>query len=118
MDKTKVLTQEDIDLLFSEDWLTVNQQQFNNFYVNQSVSYSQIEKICPDASVLNFIFNPKPLEIEDIIYEVNLYQYGETNSPGFTFKEIKEAIECREKLLKQNPNSIYEISVTYKIKGK
>lgn len=115
MDKTKILTQKDIDLLFSEDWLTVNQQQFNNFYVNKSVSYSQIEKICPDESVLNFIFNPKPLEISEITYIVNLYHYGEKHSPDFKFKDIKEAIEYREKLLRQNPGYVYEITVTYKI---
>jgi len=117
MDKTKVLTQKDIDLLYSENWLTKNQQDHYDLYEKRMVSFSQIQKICPDETILDFIFNPKPLEFSDIQYIVNLQQYGDTFIKG-TFYYVTDACNYKEKLQEENPNCNFFIAVTYKIKGK
>lgn len=52
----KILIQEDIDLLSSEGWLTEQQQKYYNIFVGNLINYSIIENLCPDVTVLNFIF--------------------------------------------------------------
>ena len=56
MKKKKKLTQEDIDLLISENWLTTKQQVAFNIYEGVVKTRQEIEAICPDQNILNFIF--------------------------------------------------------------
>ena len=55
-ERKKQLTKKDIDFLFSEGWLTSEQQQTFSIYEGIVKTREQIESICPDQTVLNFIF--------------------------------------------------------------
>ena len=62
----KCLTQEDIDFLFSENWLTSKQQSQFNIYEGVIITREKIETLCPDQIVLNFIFKEKEIKISNI----------------------------------------------------
>ena len=99
MQKEKKLTQEDIDLLFSENWLTVQQQIAFNIYEGVTKSDIELESLCPDQTILNLIFEGFKVETTNISYNVVNYHYGEqTNSRSFN--NINDAITEREKLIK------------------
>lgn len=59
MQKEKCLSQEDIDFLFSENWLTSKQQSQFNIYEGVTITREKIETFCPDQIVLDFIFKEK-----------------------------------------------------------
>ena len=101
MQKEKKLTQEDIDLLFSENWLTIQQQIAFNIYEGVTKSDIELESLCPDQTILNFIV-------------VN-YHYGEqTNSQSFN--NINDAITEREKLIKSSHPLNVRIEISYTLK--
>ena len=110
--KEKKLTQEDIDLLFSENWLTIQQQIAFNIYEGVTKSDIELESLCPDQTVLNFIFKEKEIMVDNIQYNVHHYFYGKSTFSE-TFNDIKDAILLREKLIKSiHPDNI-RIEVFY-----
>lgn len=115
MQKEKKLTQEDIDLLFSENWLTIQQQIAFNIYEGVTKSDIELESLCPDQTVLNFIFEKLEIEATNIFYNVVNYHYGEqTNSQSFN--NINDAIIEREKLIKLSHPLNVRIEISYSLK--
>lgn len=115
MQKEKKLTQEDIDLLFSENWLTNKQQNKFNIYEGYTKTREEIEVFCPDQTILNFIFEKLEIEAINIFYNVVNYHYGEqTNSQSFN--NMNDAIIEREKLIKLSHPLNVRIEISYSLK--
>ena len=115
MQKEKKLTQEDIDLLFSENWLTNKQQNKFNIYEGYTKTREEIEVFCPDQTILNFIFEEFEVEATSISFNVVNYHYGEqTNSQSFN--NINDAITEREKLIKSSHPLNVRIEISYTLK--
>ena len=114
MQKEKKLTQEDIDLLFSENWLTFQQQNAFNIYEGIVKTYEEIELLCPDQTVLNFIFKEKEITMDNIQYSVHHYFYGESTFSE-TFNDVKDAILLREKLIESTHPDNVRIEVSYSL---
>lgn len=115
MQKEKKLTQEDIDLLFSENWLTIQQQIAFNIYEGVTKSDIELESLCPDQTILNFIFEEFQVETTSISFNVVNYHYGEqTNSQSFN--NINDAITEREKLIKSSHPLNVRIEISYTLK--
>ena len=111
----KCLTQEDIDFLFSEGWLTSKQQHKFNIYQGVVKTYEEIEVLCPDQTMLNFIFKEKEIVVDNIQYSVHCYFYGESTFSE-TFNDIKDAILLREKLIESTHPDNVRIEVSYNLK--
>ena len=114
MRNEKCLTQEDIDLLFSENWLTVQQQIAFNIYEGVTKSDIELESLCPDQTVLNFIFKEKEIMVDNIQYNVHHYFYGKSTFSE-TFNDIKDAILLREKLIESTHPDNVRIEVSYSL---
>ena len=113
--KEKCLTSEDIDFLFSENWLTSQQQNAFNIYEGIVKTREEIESLCPDQIVLNFIFKEKEIKIDNIQYSVHRYFYGESVFSQ-TFNDIKDAILLKEKLSESTYSDNVRIEVSYTLK--
>ena len=111
MQKEKKLTQEDIDLLFSENWLTIQQQIAFNIYEGVTKSDIELESLCPDQTILNFIFKEKEIKIDNIQYRVH---HGTTVFLE-TFNDIKDAILLKEKLSESTYFDNVWIEVSYNL---
>ena len=111
MRNEKCLTQEDIDLLFSENWLTVQQQIAFNIYEGVTKSDIELESLCPDQTVLDFIFKEKEIKISNIHYRVH---HGTTVFLE-TFNDIKDAILLKEKLIESTYFDNVWIEVSYNL---
>ena len=111
-EKKKQLTKKDIDFLFSEGWLTSKQQSQFNIYEGVTKSRKEIESICPDQTLLNFIFKEKEIIVSNIQYSVHCYFYGESTFSE-TFNNIKDAILLREKLIESTHPDNVRIEVSY-----
>ena len=114
MQKEKCLTQEDIDLLFSENWLTSKQQSQFNIYEGVTITREKIETLCPDQTVLDLIFKEKEIKIGNIQYIVHRYFYG-TTVFSETFNDIKDAILLKEKLSESTHSDNVRIEVSYNL---
>lgn len=114
MQKEKCLNQEDIDLLFSENWLTSKQQSQFNIYEGVTITREKIEALCPDQIVLDFIFKEKEIKIDNIQYSVHRYFYGESVFSQ-TFNDIKDAILLKEKLIESTHYDNVRIEVSYNL---
>ena len=108
----KQLTSEDIDFLFSENWLTSQQQNAFNIYEGIVKTREEIESLCPDQIVLNSIF--KEIEVDNIQYSVHRYFYGESVFSQ-TFNDIKDAILLKEKLSESTYSDNVRIEVSYNL---
>lgn len=95
--QTKKLTPKDIMLLFSEDWLTVSQQSKFNIYDGVVKTREEIERICPDQTVVNSIFCTDTVQIASTTYKVVSYCRGE-QVKSETFNSLYDAIVCKENL--------------------
>ena len=115
MQKEKCLNQEDIDFLFSENWLTSKQQSQFNIYESVTKSRKEIESICPDQTVLDFIFKEKEIMVNNIQYSVHCYFYGESTFSE-TCNDVKDAILLREKLIESTHSDNVRIEVFYNLK--
>ena len=114
MRNEKCLTQEDIDLLFSENWLTVQQQIAFNIYEGVTKSDIELESLCPDQTILNLIFEEKEIMVDNIQYNVHHYFYGKSTFSE-TFNDIKDAILLREKLIESTHPDNVRIEVSYSL---
>ena len=113
--KEKCLTSEDIDFLFSENWLTSQQQNAFNIYEGIVKTREEIESLCPDQIVLNSIFKEKETQVDNIQYSVHCYFYGESTFSE-TFNDVKDAILLREKLIESTHPDNVRIEVSYNLK--
>ena len=111
MQKEKCLSQEDIDFLFSENWLTSKQQSQFNIYEGVTITREKIETLCPDQAVLDFIFKEKEIKISNIQYRVH---HGTTVFLE-TFNDIKDAILLKEKLIESTDFDNVWIEVSYNL---
>lgn len=111
MQKEKCLNQEDIDLLFSENWLTSKQQSQFNIYEGVTITREKIETLCPDQAVLDFIFKEKEIKIGNIQYRV----HRGTTVFLETFNDIKDAILLKEKLIELTHYDNVWIEVSYNL---
>ena len=111
----KQLTSEDIDFLFSENWLTSQQQNAFNIYEGIVKTREEIESLCPDQIVLDSIFKEKEIKIDNIQYSVHRYFYGESVFSQ-TFNDIKDAILLKEKLSESTYSDNVRIEVSYNLK--
>lgn len=116
MQKEKKLTQEDIDLLISENWLTTKQQVAFNIYEGVVKTRQEIEAVCPDQTILNFIFEEIKIETTEISYNVVSYYYGE-QTHSQSFNNINDAIIEREKLIESNHPLNVRIEISYSLKN-
>ena len=115
MKKEKKLTQEDINLLFSENWLTIKQQHTFSIYEGIVKTFKEIEAICPDQTILNFIFEEFEVEVTNISFNVVNYHYGE-QTHSQSFNDINDAIIEREKLIKSSHPLNVRIEISYDLK--
>ena len=114
MKEKKQLTKKDIDFLFSEGWLTSEQQSQFNIYESVTKSRKEIESICPDQTVLDFIFKEKEIMVDNIQYSVHHYFYGESTFSE-TCNDVKDAILLREKLIESTHPDNIRIEVSYNL---
>lgn len=104
---TKKLTPRDVMLLFSEGWLTVNKQSEFNIYDGVVKTRGEIERICPDQTVINSIFRINKVQVASIVYKVVSYYYGEQVNCE-TFNSLYDAI-----IRKENLDAAVKIEVEY-----
>lgn len=116
MQKEKCLTSEDITLLISENWLTSRQQSEFDIYEGVVKTWNEIEKFCPDQTVLNFIFKETKIEPINIRYNVVTYYYGEQTNFKF-FDNINDAVIERQELIKSTHPDNVRIEIYYDLKG-
>lgn len=112
----KVLTEDDVNFLIAENWLTQPQQEHFDIFPGVEKTWEDIEKICPDQTVLYFIFEEDKNEITNVQYKVVNYFYGESTFSE-VFNNFKDAVLAREKLIKSTHPDNVRIEVSYDLKG-